>query len=191
MLITSRLSHRHARCNLSPLNPSKAMTTNLEQLYYDQLRDLFSAKSQLVAALPELARRASNEKLRKTLNGQLSQGREQRARLQELFFQHGLNPGGEQCEAIKGMIRETKKRMDHAAPGSVRDAVLIASLNRIEHYEIAAYGVAKAFAECLDFDADALSLVESLAEENDADDTLTGIAMGGMFKRGLNKAAAA
>jgi ferritin-like metal-binding protein YciE len=167
------------------------MTTNLEQLYYDQLRDLFSAKSQLVAALPELARRATDEKLRKTLNGQLGQGREQRARLQELFFEHGLNPGGEQCEAMRGLIRETKKRMDHATPGSVRDAVLIASLNRIEHYEIAAYGTACAFAECLEFEHDADTLHESLATENEADDTLTGIAMGGMFKRGVNKAAAA
>ena len=167
------------------------MTTNLEQLYYDQLRDLFSAKSQLVAALPELVRRATNEKLRRTLNGQLGQSREQRARLQELFFQHGLNPGGEQCEAMRGLIRETKKRMDHATPGSVRDAVLIASLNRIEHYEIAAYGVAHSFAECLEFEDDATALHESLAAENEADDTLTGIAMGGMFKRGVNEAAAA
>ena len=79
------------------------MTTNLEQLYYDQLRDLFSAKSQLVAALPELARRATDDKLRKTINGQLGQGREQRTQLQELFFQHGLNPGGEQCEAMRGL----------------------------------------------------------------------------------------
>ena len=167
------------------------MTTNLEQLYYDQLRDLFSAKSQLVAALPELARRATDDKLRTTLNGQLGQSRQQRARLQELFFQHGLNPGGEPCEAMRGLIRETKKHMDHATPGSVRDAVLIASLNRIEHYEIAAYGVARAFAECLEFDDDADALLESLATESEADDTLTGIAMGGVFKRGVNEAAAA
>ena len=167
------------------------MTTNLEQLYYDQLRDLFSAKSQLVAALPELVRRATDDRLRKTLNGQIGQNREQRARLQELFFQHGLNPGGEHCEAMRGLIRETKKRMDHASPGSVRDAVLIASLNRIEHYEIAAYGVARACAECLEFDEDAHALIESLAEESEADDTLTNIAMGGMFKRGVNEAAAA
>src|SRR5690606_34510375 len=135
--------------------------------------------------------RATNDKLRKTLNGQLGQGHEQRTRLQELFFQHGLNPGGEQCETMRGLIRETKKRMDRATPGSARDAVLIASLNRIEHYEIAAYGVARAFAECLEFPEDANSLHESLAAENEADDTLTTIAMGGMFKRGVNKAAAA
>ncbi|MCW1883647.1 DUF892 family protein [Luteolibacter flavescens] len=167
------------------------MTTNLEQLYYDQLRDLFSAKSQLAAALPELVRRASDEKLRKTLSGQLGQAREQRIRLRELFCQHGLNPGGEQCEAMRGMIRETRKRLDHASPGSVRDAVLIASLNRIEHYGIAAYGVAKAFAECLDFDTDAHVLLESLEEESEADDVLTSIAVGGIFKHGINKAAAA
>ncbi|MEK7952100.1 DUF892 family protein [Luteolibacter soli] len=167
------------------------MTTNLEQLYYDQLRDLFSAKSQLVAALPELARRATDDKLRRTLNGQLGQGREQRATLQELFLQHGLNAGGEQCEAMRGLIKETKRRMDRATPGSVRDAVLIASMNRIEHYEIAAYGTAHAFAECLEFEDDAHALLESLTAENEADDTLTGIAMGGMFKRGVNEAAAA
>lgn len=190
-LISSNPALRHKGCIATPNNLSKAMTTNLEQLYYDQLRDLFSAESQLVAVLPELTRQASDETLRQALNGHLGQTCGQRTRLKELFHDHGLNPGGETCEAMRGMIRETKKHLDHSVPGSVRDAVLIASLNRIEHYAIAAYGVARAFAECLGFDDDAHVLLQSLSDENEADDSLTHIATGGMFKRGVNHAAAA
>jgi ferritin-like metal-binding protein YciE len=167
------------------------MIKNLEQLYYDQLRDLYSAESQLVAALPDLTRHASDDQLRKAMNGHLGQTRSQRARLQDLFSNHGLNPGGEDCESMRGMIREAKKHVDHTVAGPVRDAVLIAALNRIEHYEIAGYGVARAFAECLGFEDDAHLLLQSLTEESEADETLTDIATGGIFRRGINKAAAA
>lgn len=190
-LVSSENDPRHKGCDSEGNYPPNAMIRNLEQLYYDQLRDLFSAESQLVAALPELTRHVTDDTLRRAMNGHLGQTRSQRARLQDLFCNHGLNPGGEDCEAMRGMIRETKKHLDHTVPGSVRDAVLIAALNRIEHYEIAGYGVARAFAECLGFDDDAHVLLQSLTEESEADDTLTGIAMGGMFKRGINEAAAA
>ncbi len=169
--------------------PTQSMITNLQQLYFDQLRDLFSAESQLVAALPELARHATDEALRKAFNAHAGQTRNQRARLQDLFAHHGLNPGGEQCEAMRGLIREAKKHLNMTAAGNVRDAVLIASANRIEHYEIAAYGVARAFAECLGFDDDAHALLQSLTEEGEADDAFTSIAMGSLFRSGVNEAA--
>lgn len=190
-LISSTESDRHGGCDLFPNHPPPAMIKNLEQLYYDQLRDLFSAESQLVAALPDLTRHASDDKLRKAMNGHLGQTRSQRARLQDLFHNHGLNPGGEDCEAMRGMIREARKHVDLTVPGPVRDAVLIAALNRIEHYEIAGYGVARAFAECLGFGDDAHVLLQSLTEESEADETLTDIATGGIFRRGINEAAAA
>jgi len=167
------------------------MITNLEQLYFDQLRDLYSAESQLIAALPDLTNNVTNPELRKTFQKHMGETRSHRARLQDIFCRHGLNPGGEECEAVRGLIRETRKHVVRTRTGILRDAVLIAATNRIEHYEIAGYGTAKAFAECLGYADDADILGTTLEEESDADEAFTKLATGGMFSRGLNEMAAA
>jgi ferritin-like metal-binding protein YciE len=166
------------------------MITNLEQLYFDQLRDLYSAESQLIAALPDLANHVTDPELKRSFQKHMGETRIHRARLQDLFCRHGLNPGGEQCEAVRGLIREARKHVGRAKAGHVRDAVLIAVANRIEHYEIAGYGTARAFAECLGYVDDADILGTSLEEESDADESITRIATGGLFKSGINEAAA-
>jgi len=166
------------------------MITNLEQLYFDQLRDLFSAEKQLIEALPEMATNATNDELRDAFSNHLQETRTQKDRLRQIFDRHGLNPEGEDCDAMRGLIKEAGKHITDTNPGSVRDAVLIASANRVEHYEIAAYGVAKAFAECLGYDDDVKLLHESIEEEGNADDTITRIATGGLFRSGVNEAAA-
>jgi ferritin-like metal-binding protein YciE len=166
------------------------MITNLEQLYIDQLRDLYSAETQLVAALPEMAANATDAGLREAFNHHLDETRTQRARLQEIFGFHGVAPEGEDCEAMRGLVKEANKHVANTEQGSVRDAVLIASANRVEHYEIAAYGVARAFAECLGHDDDVKLLTKSIEEEAAADETLTKIASGGIFRHGVNEAAA-
>jgi ferritin-like metal-binding protein YciE len=165
------------------------MITNLEQLYIDQLRDLYSAETQLITALPEMAGNASHEELRDAFNHHLDETRTQRARLQEIFESHGVTPEGEECDAMRGLIKEANKHVANTAAGSVRDAVLIASGNRVEHYEIAAYGVARAFAECLGYDEDARLLSKSIEEEGNADQLLTKIASGGLFSSGVNQEA--
>ena len=165
------------------------MITNLEQLYIDQLRDLFSAETQLIVALPEMAASATHEELRDAFNHHLDETRTQRARLQEIFETHGVTPEGEDCDAMRGLIKEANKHVTNTTPGSVRDAVLIASANRVEHYEIAAYGVARAFAECLGYDEDARLLSKSLEEEGNADQVITKIASGGLFGSGVNEEA--
>lgn len=166
------------------------MITNLEQLYFDQLRDLYSAESQLIAALPDLTNHVTDPELKRSFQKHMGETRIHRARLQDLFCRHGLNPGGEQCEAVRGLIREARKHVGRAKAGHVRDAVLIAVANRIEHYEIAGYGTARAFAECLGYVDDADVLGTSLEEESDADESITRIATGGLFKSGINEAAA-
>ena len=165
------------------------MITNLEQLYFDQLRDLYSAETQLIAALPEMAGHASDTELRDAFNHHLQETRDQKQRLQEICGRHGIAPEGEECDAMRGLVKEAGKHVTATTPGSVRDAVLIASANRVEHYEIAAYGVAKAFAECLGYDADVKLLKQSLEEEGNADATITKIASGGLFRSGVNEAA--
>ena len=166
------------------------MITNLEQLYFDQLRDLYSAESQLIAALPDLANSVTDPELKRTFQKHMGETRTHRARLQDIFCRHGLNPGGDGCEAVRGLIREARRHVGRAKAGHVRDAVLIAVTNRIEHYEIAGYGTARAFAECLGYVDDADILGTSLEEESDADEAITRIATGGLFSSGINEAAA-
>jgi ferritin-like metal-binding protein YciE len=165
------------------------MINNLEELYYDQVRDLHSAETQLVSALPELASSASNSELRSLFSKHLDETRGHVARLTEIAGRHGFSCNGVTCEAMRGLISEARKHASEAAPGSVRDAVLIASANRVEHYEIAGYGVAKAFANCLGFSEDADDLDATLDEESDADKAITKLATGGLFGSGVNKEA--
>jgi ferritin-like metal-binding protein YciE len=165
------------------------MIHNLEQLYHDQLRDLYSAETQLIAALPVMVDSATDEDLRLAFSDHLAETKVQLDRLVEICDGHGIECAGEECEAMKGLIREANKHIQNTEAGEVRDAVLIASANRVEHYEIAAYGVAKAFAEVLGFDDAAGLLDESLEEEAAADDAITRIATGGIFSTGINETA--
>lgn len=165
------------------------MIENLEQLYHDQLKDLHSAETQLLEALPEMVREATNPELKEAFQSHLQETRVQKERLERICAVHNLDPEGETCDAMKGLIKEARKHGAETRSGEVRDAVLIASANRVEHYEIAGYGVARAFAKVLGFEGDIESLEETLKEEGDADEKLTKLATGGMFSSGVNKAA--
>jgi ferritin-like metal-binding protein YciE len=165
------------------------MITNLEDLYRDQLRDLYSAETQLVAALPDMVSAATHNELREGLSKHLGETRGQRVRLDLICERRGISPEGEDCDAMRGLIKEARKHVGETLAGEVRDAVLIASANRVEHYEIAAYGVTRAFAKALGYDDDARLLGESLDEEAATDEALTKIATGGLFGSGVNVAA--
>lgn len=165
------------------------MITNLEQLYFNQIRDLHSAESQLLKMLPQMAAHASSSQLKEAFQDRLDETRTHKSRLDEISFRHGIEQDSVPCEAMEGLLRETNKHLRETVPGDVRDAVLIASGNRIEHYEIAGYGVAKAFASCLGFGADADLLDATLQEEGEADAAITKLATGGIFRSGVNQAA--
>ncbi|MEO5712422.1 MAG: ferritin-like domain-containing protein [Luteolibacter sp.] len=162
---------------------------NLEELYYDQLRDLYSAEIQLVAALPDMVSNATNDELREAFATHLVETKGHVLRLEQLFVSHGISRDGEECDAMRGLIKEAKKHIECTTRGEVRDAVLIASANRVEHYEIAAYGATKAFAEVLGFDHAVTMLDKTLQEEGNADHVITKIATGGIFTIGINEAA--
>ena len=185
-LVTAKGS---SRGTMPRLNPIQDMITNLEELYCDQLRDLYSAETQLIAALPEMVTASSNSDLREGFSKHLEETRGHRSRLDTICARRGISPEGEDCEAMRGLIKEAKKHVGETLTGEVRDAVLIASANRVEHYEIAAYGVTRAFAKALGYDDDAKLLGESLDEEAATDDALTKIATGGLFSSGVNAAA--
>lgn len=162
---------------------------NLKELYFDQLRDLYSAELQLLKALPDMVAYASCPTLREALAKHLEETKRHKERLEKICRSHGISPEGEDCDAMRGLIKEAKKHIEAALSGDVRDVEMIACLNRIEHYEIAGYGVAKSFAKSLVFDDDVPILDATLDEEGGADDVLTHLATGGLFTKGLNAAA--
>lgn len=165
------------------------MINNLEELYYDQIRDLYSAETQLISALQEMASNASSPELREVFTSHLEETRRHVERLRDIAQRHSFDCDGTTCEAMRGLIREAKSHMSETSTGDVRDAVLIASANRVEHYEIAGYGVARSFADCLGFDDDRNTLAQTLDEESKADSKLTKIATGGLFSSGINESA--
>ena len=165
------------------------MMTTLEEVYFDQINDLRSAESQLLGILPKMAADATCPELRDAFTNHLKETQAQSDRLDVISERHGISHMEVTCEAMRGLLIEARKHMGDTQPGDVRDALLIACANRVEHYEIAGYGVAKAFASCLGFGDDADLLDATLQEEGAADATITKIATGGIFRSGVNEAA--
>ena len=161
----------------------------LNDLFVEQLQDLYSAETQLVDALPKMADAASTEELRDAFEQHLAETREHVSRLEEIFSAIGEQPGKETCKGMQGLIREGEEVLKMQGDSLVIDAALIAAAQRVEHFEIAGYGTVKTLADHLDL-GDAKSLLDkTLDEEGKADKLLTGIATGGMFKSGVNQRA--
>jgi ferritin-like metal-binding protein YciE len=148
----------------------------LRDLYIEQLRDLYDAENRLVKALPKMAKHASSDDLRDGIEEHLEQTRGQVDRLKEIFTSLGEKPSGKKCVGMVGILDEDEEIIDEDYDGAVLDAAIIAAAQKVEHYEIAAYGCAQAWAEILG-EAEASSLLEkSLDEEKAADQKLTEIA---------------
>ena len=150
---------------------------SLEKLYVDQLRDIYDAENQLVRAIPKMAKAATSPELRTAFEDHLEKTRGHVRRLDEIFRSLGHPSKGKSCKAMIGLIEEGEEMVkgDHSDP-SVRDAGLIAAAQKVEHYEIAAYGTLRTFAEFRGDRQAAQSLQETLDEEYEADKTLTQVA---------------
>ncbi|HEX3730193.1 MAG TPA: ferritin-like domain-containing protein [Opitutaceae bacterium] len=148
----------------------------MEELLVDELRDLHNAESQLVKALPKMAKAASNEKLREGFEEHLEQTKGHVERLERAFTLLDETPKGKTCQAMKGLVEEGAEAIDLEAPDAIRDADLIGAAQRVEHYEIAAYGTARAFAETLGLQDIAELLQETLDEEGETNKKLTALA---------------
>jgi ferritin-like metal-binding protein YciE len=149
---------------------------NLQNLLLIQLQDLASAEDQLIEALPKIADAASCSELRSAFLTHLKETRQQRVRLDRAFRGLGVQPTTETCEAMRGLIKEGNEIFNLSGDPQVKDAALIAAAQRVEHYEMAAYGSARAFARQLGRDDIAELLQETLDEEGNADKILTDIA---------------
>lgn len=150
---------------------------DLSDLYLDQIRDLYSAETQIVDALPKMVETASHDQLRAGFQRHLDQTREHVRRLQRIAEQLGEDPNGKTCHGMKGLLKEAKETMKERADSDVLDAAIIADAQRVEHYEIAAYGCARTYAEALNRKDDAHLLQQTLDEEAATDHALTEIAL--------------
>jgi ferritin-like metal-binding protein YciE len=163
---------------------------SLEDVFVHQLNDLYSAEDQLIEALPKMTQAASNDELRKAFDHHLQETRDHRDRIQEIFGQLGKQRTGMECKAMKGLIEEGEEVIKTSGGDTAaKDAALIAAAQRVEHYEIAAYGTAKTLAGELGHDDAKDLLDQTLDEESSADKLLTKIATGGMMKSGVNEKA--
>jgi ferritin-like metal-binding protein YciE len=160
----------------------------LRDLFEHEISDLYDAENQLVAALPKMASAATNDELRKAFEQHLAETRDHVRRLEDIRGQLGLT-SSDQCEGMKGLIQEGEKVIAAGGSSAVKDAALISAAQRVEHYEIAAYGTARTLADELDLDEASDLLDQTLDEESNADKLLTKIATGGMLKTGINEQA--
>jgi ferritin-like metal-binding protein YciE len=170
-----------------------SMTVQLDSLkdvLVEQVGDLQSAEQQLISALPKMAGAASNDDLRQAFETHLEQTRNHAERLIRVAGMLGTAPPSEECQAMKGLIAEGDDVIRATGDPDAKDAALIAAAQRVEHYEIAAYGTARTLSEQLGLKDAASLLEETLNEESNADKRLTKIATGGMLSSGINKRAA-
>ncbi|HTW49185.1 MAG TPA: ferritin-like domain-containing protein [Acidobacteriaceae bacterium] len=149
---------------------------NLRQLLVDEMRDLYSAETQLTKALPKVAKHATDSKLKQAIEHHLQETEGHVKRLEQIFQRLGEKPTGRTCEGMKGLIAEADERMKDRGNPATLDAGLIADAQRVEHYEIAAYGSARTFAGLLGQHEVAGMLDQTLNEEKAADSTLNQIA---------------
>lgn len=164
---------------------------SLKDLYVEQLRDLYSAETQLVEALPKMAQAASSADLKKAFQSHLDETRTQKQRLEQIFSEIGTSPQGETCKAMEGLIKEGEQVIQANGDPKVKDAALIAAAQRVEHYEMAGYGTVRTYANELGFSNAKSLLQRTLDEEGNADKKLNSLAEGSVFSSGINEKAMA
>jgi len=158
---------------------------NMEDLFLQQIEDLYDAERRLVKALPKMAEASTSLSLRKAFESHLIETEGHVRRLEDVFRMVGQDPKGQTCDAMKGLVSEGEDTISDIDQSPLRDAGLIAAANRVEHYEIAAYGSARTFAEILGLSEAASLLEQTLQEEKRADQKLTHLAEGMVNEQAL------
>jgi ferritin-like metal-binding protein YciE len=149
---------------------------SLNDLFVEQLKDLYDAEQRLTDAIPKLAEAASSTQLKQAFEHHLKETRQHVDRLEQVFQSLGTDAERETCDAMKGLISEGEEIIDAKGDSAVKDAALIAAAQRVEHYEIAGYGTARALAQHLGAKRAVELLEQTLNEESAADKKLTKIA---------------
>jgi ferritin-like metal-binding protein YciE len=159
---------------------------SLQKLFVHELKDLYSAENQILEALPKMAEKASNPELRQAFERHHRQTEEQVRRLERIFDSLEHQPGGHKCRGMEGLIEEGEEVMKDAESDEVRDAGMIAAAQRVEHYEIAAYGTARTYARMLGKEDAAELLQQTLDEEGETDKQLTMLAEGQVNREAMS-----
>ena len=157
----------------SKVKPKATAAEGLRELFEDSLKDIYWAEKALTKALPKMSKNATSENLKKAIDEHLTVTQEQVSRLEKVFEIIGKKASAKKCEAMEGLIKEGESIIQETQPGAVRDAGIIAASQKIEHYEIATYGTLCAFAKTLGEEKAVKLLETTLAEEKEADVTLT------------------
>ena len=159
---------------------------SMQDLFLNELKDVLNAEKQLVQALPRMAKAAQSPQLKQAFTKHLGETEGHVRRLERIFKSLGETARGKKCKGMEGLIEEGKEILEEEGAPEVIDAALISAAQRVEHYEIAAYGCLRSYAQLLgNREADRL-LQQTLAEEEAADKTLTALSEGG-----INQAAVA
>jgi ferritin-like metal-binding protein YciE len=148
----------------------------LQDLYVEELRDLYNAEHRLLKGLPAMAKAATDTQLAQAFTDHLEETKEHIERLTRIFEELDINPKGKKCKAMQGLLEEAHDTMAEKADPSVMDAALIASAQRIEHYEMAGYGCVRTFARLLGHTEASLALQATLDEEGATDKRLSKLA---------------
>jgi ferritin-like metal-binding protein YciE len=162
----------------------------MEDLFLDELRDLYDAEKQITKALPKMIKAAHNQQLRNAFETHLQETNNQVARLEQIFNTLNAKSSGEKCDGMNGVLKEGEKMIDATDEGEVRDAGIIAAAQRVEHYEMAGYGSAREFAQQLGYQEAVRLLQQTLDEEKHADQLLTQIAESMVNQRATSGAGA-
>jgi ferritin-like metal-binding protein YciE len=149
---------------------------DLHDLYLAEIKDLYDGEHRIIKALPKMAENANSPDLRRAFETHLEQTRQHVARLEQIFQKLNESPKGQKCKGLEGIIDEGEDMMDKDAPPAVSDAALISAAQRVEHYEIAAYGSVRSYARRLGLEDQAQLLQQTLDEETQTDRQLTSLA---------------
>jgi ferritin-like metal-binding protein YciE len=153
-----------------------ASVNSLEELFKEELKDIYNAEKQLTRALPKMAKKAGAAELKDAFNEHLAQTERHIERLEEVFEQLGMPARGKKCKGMENLIAEGEEMLEEVEDGDTRDAVLIAAAQKLEHYEIASYGTVRTWATLLGQPKVAAVLEQTLREEKETDQNLTAIA---------------
>jgi ferritin-like metal-binding protein YciE len=151
---------------------------NLQDVFEEQLKDIYSAEKQLTEALPKIVKAASSPELKQAIQHHYEVTQYQLERVQNILQSMDINPGNKVCKAMQGLIEEGDEMAKQQGDSDARDAGLIAAAQKVEHYEIASYGTVRSLAQQLNDSYSAELLEETLEEEKDTDHLLTTIAEG-------------
>jgi ferritin-like metal-binding protein YciE len=149
---------------------------NLKDLFLHEVKDIYDGEKQITKALPKMIKAASSDELRSALEEHLAVTEKQIERLEQIFGQLGKPVRGKKCVGMEGLLKEGGELLKEDAEDSVRDAGIIGAAQKVEHYEIASYGTLATYAKLLELDDVAALLEDTLAEEKEADETLSELA---------------